>query len=55
MDLSIVLKIPHGFGIITCENRQQAWQRADIKKQNIGARAANACLKMIEIRAKKFG
>ena len=55
MDLSIALKIPHGLGIITCENREQAWERADIKQKNIGARAANACLRMIEIRATNSG
>ena len=55
MDLSIAHKIPHGFGIITCENREQAWERANIKQKNIGARAANACLRMIEIRATNSG
>ena len=55
MDLSIALKIPHGFGIITCENREQAWKRADIEQKNIGARAANACLQLIEIRATNTG
>ena len=50
MDISIKLKIPHGFGILTCENRQQAWERADINQQNIGSRAAEACLQMIKIK-----
>jgi 6,7-dimethyl-8-ribityllumazine synthase len=55
MDLSIELKMPHGFGIITCENLEQAWERANIKQKNIGARAANACLQMIKIRATNSG
>jgi len=50
MDLSIRLEMPHGFGIITCENLSQAKQRADVKQKNIGGRAANACLRMIEIK-----
>ena len=51
MDLSIDLMMPHGFGILTCENRDQAWARADTAQRNIGGRAAEACLRMIEIRA----
>ena len=54
MDLSIKLAIPHGFGILTCENLNQAKERADIKQKNIGARAAIACLRMIEIKSGQF-
>ncbi len=42
-----------GYGIITCENFSQAWERADRKKKNKGAFAANVCLEMIELK-KKF-
>ena len=50
MNLSVEQKIPHGFGLLTCENREQAWERADTKQRNNGARAAEACLRMIEIK-----
>ena len=55
MDFSVENEMPHGFGILTCENRDQAWERADIKQQNKGAQAAEACLRMIEIKTAKFG
>lgn len=50
MDLSIRSEIPHGFGILTCDNMSQAKERADLKQKNVGARAAIACLKMIEVK-----
>ena len=49
MDLSIEDGIPHGFGILTCENRDQAWERANVEDRDIGGRAAVACLRMLEI------
>ena len=52
MDISIKLNMPHGFGILTCENRGQAWERADIKQKNRGARAAEACLQMINVKTR---
>ena len=51
MDLTLD-GIPHGFGILTCENRDQAWERADVAQRDIGGRTAQACLRMIEIHAK---
>lgn len=50
MDLSVQQGMPHGFGILTCENGEQAYERADVNKRDIGGRAALACLAMIEIR-----
>ena len=50
MDMSVVDEMPHGFGILTCENGEQAYERADVTKRDIGGRAAQACLAMIEIR-----
>lgn len=41
-----------GNGILTVESEEQAWERADIKKGNKGADAANACIKLLEIRKK---
>ncbi len=39
-----------GMGIITCENRDQAWARASVAKLNLGGRAARACLRMLEVK-----
>jgi 6,7-dimethyl-8-ribityllumazine synthase len=50
MNLTINHSVAHGFGILTCENREQAWVRADVKQRNLGARAANACLRMMDIK-----
>ena len=50
MNLTTTHSIAHGFGILTCENYEQAWARADTAQRNLGARAANACLRMMEIK-----
>jgi 6,7-dimethyl-8-ribityllumazine synthase len=50
MDLAVDGGMPHGFGILTCESGEQAYERADVNKRDIGGRAAQACLAMIEIR-----
>jgi len=52
MDLSVNYSMPHGFGILTCENREQAWERANINDRNIGGRAAMACLRMVDVHQK---
>ncbi len=54
MDLTVNDGIPLGFGILTCENRDQAWERANVEDRDIGGRAATACLRMLEIH-KEFG
>tara|TARA_B100001250_G_scaffold221661_1_gene190115 strand:+ start:63 stop:461 length:399 start_codon:yes stop_codon:yes gene_type:complete len=38
---------PIGFGILTCENLEQAINRSDIRKKNKGREAANACIKLL--------
>lgn len=53
MELIVHRRQAIGLGILTCENHEQAWVRADRKQKNKGADAANACLKMIALR-KKF-
>jgi 6,7-dimethyl-8-ribityllumazine synthase len=40
-----------GFGVLTCENGDQARGRADPKGKDKGGEAARACLAMIKLRA----
>lgn len=47
-------RIAVGFGVVTAENREQAWERASVDRKNKGADAAQACLAMMAIRA-SFG
>ena len=51
MDLTVDYAMPHGFGILTCENKDQAWERADTEQRNLGGRTADACLRMINIKS----
>ncbi|MGM0562498.1 MAG: 6,7-dimethyl-8-ribityllumazine synthase [Pseudomonadota bacterium] len=53
-DLGCRLCVPLGYGILTVETAEQAWARADRKRKNKGADAAQACLRMIEI-SRSFG
>jgi len=50
MDLSVTHNLAHGFGMITCENRDQALARADRNQKDVGGKAARACLQMIELK-----
>jgi 6,7-dimethyl-8-ribityllumazine synthase len=43
-------RIALGFGLITAETRDQAWERAAIDRRNKGADVANACLAMMSLR-----
>jgi len=47
MDLSIKINKPIGFGILTCENLEQAMERSDPSKKNKGAEAAKACQSLL--------
>tara|TARA_B100001123_G_scaffold225519_1_gene253873 strand:+ start:50 stop:490 length:441 start_codon:yes stop_codon:yes gene_type:complete len=47
MDLNISINKPIGFGILTCDNIEQARIRSDINKKNKGAEAARACIAML--------
>ena len=47
MDLSININKPIGFGILTCENLDQAQVRSDPNKKNKGAEVAKACLDIL--------
>ncbi len=44
-----------GYGIITCENEEQALARADVSRKNKGGFAALACLRMIKIKQQFLG
>lgn len=54
MDMSIRRGLAIGYGIITVDNRDQAWARAGGPKGNKGADAAAACLDMVDLRH-RFG
>jgi len=44
--------IPHSFGVLTCENLEQALNRAGIKAGNKGFEAALAAIEMVSLRRK---
>ena len=50
MDLSVEKNMPHGFGVLTVKNRAQAEKRAALANRNTGGQAAEACLRMIELK-----
>jgi 6,7-dimethyl-8-ribityllumazine synthase len=47
--------IPHSFGVLTCENLEQALHRAGIKAGNKGFEAACAAIEMVSLRRKIGG
>lgn len=54
MDLAVQEALAIGNGILTVENDDQAWERADPKRLDKGGAAAAAVLSMIALR-RKFG
>jgi 6,7-dimethyl-8-ribityllumazine synthase len=54
MDLTVQEALAIGNGILTVENDDQAWERADPKRLDKGGAAAAAALSMIALR-RKFG
>lgn len=50
-DLAFMDLLAVGNGILTVEDSDQAWARADRKRKNKGADAANAALRMAELKA----
>lgn len=50
MDLSVKHRICVGNGILTVENGDQAWARADPERKNKGGEAARAALVMIDLK-----
>jgi 6,7-dimethyl-8-ribityllumazine synthase len=50
MDLSVRDGVAIGYGILTCENREQAWARAARDQGDKGRAAVDACLRMVALR-----
>ena len=50
MDIVMQYSVALGYGVLTVENRDQAWERADINKKNKGRFVAEACLRMMEVK-----
>lgn len=49
-DLATRLQLAVGYGILTTDTRDQAWERAAVDRRNKGRDTASACLRMVEIR-----
>ncbi len=47
--LAVQHAVPIGFGILTCESREQAWERASVDGRNKGGVAARACLTLMQL------
>ncbi len=49
-DLACEYTLALGYGILTCDTREQAWERAGVAGRNKGGEVARACLRMIELK-----
>ena len=49
-DLALKNTLAIGYGVLTCENREQAMARASADQHDRGGAAARACLAMIELK-----
>lgn len=49
-DLALDYTLALGYGVLTCDTREQALARASVDKGNKGAVAAQACLDMLEFK-----
>ncbi|MEQ8356817.1 MAG: 6,7-dimethyl-8-ribityllumazine synthase [Kiloniellaceae bacterium] len=49
-DLACEHTLALGYGILTCETKEQAWVRAAVDQKNKGRDAAEACLAMLEVK-----
>ncbi len=54
-ELALSHMAPIGYGILTTETPEQAWERAAVTKGNKGAAAAEACAKLIVIKRQLGG
>ena len=50
MDMAVQQTVALGFGILTCDTREQALARAATDQGNKGADTARACLRMMEVK-----
>ena len=50
MDMAVKDGVALGFGVLTCENYDQARVRAAVDRKNKGKDAAEACLRMMELK-----
>jgi 6,7-dimethyl-8-ribityllumazine synthase len=50
MEIAVHQAVALGFGILTCDTKDQAQTRAGISQGNKGADAARACLRMMDIK-----
>src|SRR3546814_20725623 len=51
-DLACEHTLALGYGILPCENDEQAWARADVNRKNKGGDAAQACLAMLDVKTR---
>ena len=51
-DLAMRHCLAVGNGILTCDTRDQAWERAAVDQRNKGGQVARTCLKMIDVKRK---
>ncbi len=49
-DLACQYALALGYGILTCENKEQAWERARVDGRNKGGETARTSLSMLEIK-----
>lgn len=49
-DLAVQYALALGYGVLTCDNEAQAWERAKIDRGNKGGFTARACLEMVDLK-----
>ena len=49
-DVACQYALAVGYGILTCENAEQAWARARVDGGNKGGHAARSCLRMLDLK-----
>jgi 6,7-dimethyl-8-ribityllumazine synthase len=49
-DLACEHTLALGYGILTCETGEQAWERARVDRKNKGGEVARACLRMLDLK-----
>jgi 6,7-dimethyl-8-ribityllumazine synthase len=55
MDLAVTRRLAVGYGILTVDTAEQAWERAKPDRQDKGGDAARACLAMIALKRRLAG